>query len=383
MGILSDLMAPAFICIFALIPFIIFKCLLRGDMKLGKKTVNFGTAGMGVFLIIIGKIMDTLFKMIRCAQVGDDWVHYYFAYEKCRDTPWIVSIVILCIVVVAFGTVFVLSRRLSDEQRANPNSFIFQLTCRFKPAFWYWEFVIFIRRTLIAFFAVALSGVISKMIFLGVMIGFIWVQYKVDPFVVPEANQMEFVLLCCIPFVIMGQMPGALTDAYDFVVYTMSILIVLPAPLLVFYVIRLMYRARKEWKEGGDEQKENLLGDDLDGRTEDAVTVAAGTPSPPTPDIERGDDADYGAAVNGQKLVSEGDGAGTLEVEMGTLNIGNGAKGNTMQNSTTMVEDDDMIEIQAITDDLVSALDGIEVDDKTDTEIIHDDEIIHDNEFSY
>merc|ERR550525_541446 len=142
----------------------------------------------------------------------------------------------------------------------------------------------------------------------------------------------------------MGQMPGALEDAYDFVVYTMSILIVLPAPLLVFYAIRLIYRARKEWKEGGDEQKENLLGDDDDGRTDDAVIASQGTPSD---DLEAAQlNGNYGGTingVNGQRLVSEGDGAGTLEVEMGTLNVKNGAKGSNMQDSTTMGEDDDML----------------------------------------
>ena len=103
--ILSDLMGPAFICIFTLIPFIIFQCILCRKLKVGPKTVNFGTAGMGVFLIIIGKIMDTFFKLLRCATIGDEHVHFYFAYEPCYDTPWIVSLVTLSVTVFAFGSV--------------------------------------------------------------------------------------------------------------------------------------------------------------------------------------------------------------------------------------------------------------------------------------
>ena len=66
------------------------------------------------------------------------------------------------------------------------------------------------RRTLIAFFAVALTTIVGKMLFLAVIIGFICIQWKVDPFVVEQANQLEFVLLCCLPFVMLSYTGNAM-----------------------------------------------------------------------------------------------------------------------------------------------------------------------------
>ena len=237
-----------------------------------------------------------------------------------------------------------------------------------------------------------LSSVTSKIIFLGVIIFFIWIQYKVDPFQVPEANQMEFILLCCLPFVIMGQMPGAVGDdsTWQFVMYTMTVLILLPAPLLVFYAIRLVYKAHREWKQGGDEQKENLLGDEPksnDSRTDlmgtntmDGVVSSSGS----TPEVA--EDGDFGATngtTNGTHLVSDGDGAGRLEVEMGALGsttAGGGHDTNGKRVSTTLVEDTEMREIQAITDDLVMAMDDILIDDMSKSDPDH---VEHPDEIAY
>lgn len=71
---------------------------------------------------------------------------------------------------MAFGGVFVHSRKMTDEERADPNTFMFKLCHRFKPEYWYWEYVIFIRRILTALFAVGLvNWRLTKLAFMFMM----------------------------------------------------------------------------------------------------------------------------------------------------------------------------------------------------------------------
>merc|ERR1712029_1169928 len=102
----------------------------------------------------------------------------------------------------SFGAVFVFARKLPAEQRSGPNTFIHKLSRRLKPEYWYWEFVIFVRHLIIAYFAVGVSGVIYKLVFVAVMTVFIVIQWNLAPFSSPSVNAVEFVLLCAVPTVI-------------------------------------------------------------------------------------------------------------------------------------------------------------------------------------
>lgn len=61
-------------------------------------------------------------------------------------------------------------------------------------------------------------------------------------------NQGEFLLLLCLPIVIMTQLPTFQEDAvYVFVSVVLSLLILLPIPMTIFYVGRVMRRALSGW----------------------------------------------------------------------------------------------------------------------------------------
>lgn len=79
-----DLTAPFMICALFVILYVVYRIVLKKDMKIREKTVNLQAAGLAVFLFIIGKIADTLFKLIACREVDNDTTyHWYFAYEEC------------------------------------------------------------------------------------------------------------------------------------------------------------------------------------------------------------------------------------------------------------------------------------------------------------
>ena len=185
-------MAPAMITTLCAILFIMSKCIFRKRLRIGTKKVNFQAAGLAVFLFIVGKIVDTQFKMISCRPVGTTSVHWYFAYTECYGATWIIALSTLLAIILMFGAVFLFARKLTTEQRADENRFAFQLCVRFKPEYWYWEYVIFVRRIIIAFCAVGTTETLAKLIFVAIMVVFICIQWRNEPFASKQANQVRF-----------------------------------------------------------------------------------------------------------------------------------------------------------------------------------------------
>merc|ERR1719373_84004 len=98
------------------------------------------------------------------------------------------------------------------------------------------------------------------------------------------------------------------------------------------------------------------------GATNDGLTGVTANTS-----MSDDDDAVHALTVNDQtanELVSEGDGAGTLKVEM--TDIGNEprqhVKDAAARESVTMVDDSQMVAIQAITDDLMDHIEDLTID---------------------
>ena len=188
--LVSYLSAPAMMVTICVIIFIFSKCIFCKPIRIRDKKVNFQAAGLAVFLFTIGKILDTLFKTLACRPIGGVYHHWYFAYETCFGSTWIISLLCLLGIIIVFGGVFLYGRRMTMEQRADPNKFLYQLSSRFKPKYWYWEYVIFVRRIVIAFFAVSSAAVSAKLIFLFAMATFIILQWRFDPFASRETNQV-------------------------------------------------------------------------------------------------------------------------------------------------------------------------------------------------
>ena len=180
--ILADLLAPSMIFAMFLTLYICTKFLFRRRPRIRHKKLNFAAAVLGVFLFVIGKILDTLFKMLSCRDVGGQGlvVHWYFAYEECygfvvsmilcstlfllfyfkilltfawhrvhfRNT-WIISMTSLMLIVLGFCIPYVVARKFTAKERDDPLNFIYQLSNRFRPRFWFWEYVIFVRRIMV------------------------------------------------------------------------------------------------------------------------------------------------------------------------------------------------------------------------------------------
>ena len=237
--------------------FVISKCIFRKRIIIGGKAVNFEAAGLAVFLFIIGKVMDTLLKVMSCQSVGSQSVHFYFGFEDCRGTTWFLSLFVLMFIAMSFGAVFVCARNLTMEQRADPNRFINKLAKRFKARYWYWEFVIFVRRLIIAYFAVGASEMIEQMVFIMVIMVFIGIQWKMTPFISSETNQAEFILLCGLPIVITAKILSVTTDD-AFPTAFLSAMVLLPVPVMILYAVRIVMKEHQRWKSGTAELPQSV-----------------------------------------------------------------------------------------------------------------------------
>eukprot|EP01084_Bolivina_argentea_P002505 4628_1 len=236
--ILVDLFMPAMIFLFIFITYSVSKFIVKKPLKFKNKKVNFLKTFIAMYLIIIGKILDILFRIMSCQQVGNDLtVHYYFSYDKCYGTSWILALIFLLIIIISFGLIFIKLKFMNISDRQNPDNILNQFVSRYKPQYYYWELVVFVRRVFIAIFAVSVSDILSKFFFLGIIMIFIQIQNIYNPFIINEGNRMEHILLLCLLFIIATQTSQAMD--YTVLNVIVSFLIILPFPLLLYFAYTL------------------------------------------------------------------------------------------------------------------------------------------------
>ena len=76
---------------------------------------------------------------------------------------------------------------------------------KYKEEYYYWEYIIFIRRVSIAFYSVSVDDDSLTWIFIAVLIVFLSVQFQCKPFVIEVANDLESILLGCLLAIVAGQ----------------------------------------------------------------------------------------------------------------------------------------------------------------------------------
>ena len=135
--ILADLVAPGFIVVLMGFIVIFSKCIIRRDIEMMGKMVNLSSTMISIFLLIIGRILATLFQLISCQSVGSDSVHFYFGYEACYDWTFVVALIILLSITVLFGRFFVYGRKLTAPDLMDRRRFMFELVKRYQPRYWY------------------------------------------------------------------------------------------------------------------------------------------------------------------------------------------------------------------------------------------------------
>ena len=101
--------------------------------------------------------------------------------------------------------------------------------------------ILFVRRVIIALFAVSVTNITMKVFFLAIILGFLYAQFVCQPFMIDEANSMERIFLICFVFITAILISSSISDTIIDMIA--SPLIVLPFALLLYY-IRKVYKSK-------------------------------------------------------------------------------------------------------------------------------------------
>ena len=130
----------------------------KKEFRIKSRKINFKKTFISAVLMIIGKILDVLFRIMNCQSVGNQVVQFYFGYEHCYGSSLIFTFAI-------FSIGFAKIRFMTISQRQNESGAVYVLTNKYKPQYYYWEYILFIRRLIIALFAVSVNGITVTFIF--------------------------------------------------------------------------------------------------------------------------------------------------------------------------------------------------------------------------
>eukprot|EP01084_Bolivina_argentea_P152182 265507_1 len=237
--ILMDLLVPIFVTLWILLLYSISLC-ISSPLQVKNRKINFQKIFLASFLIIIGNILSVLLSLLNCQIVGNKSVHFYFGSVFCYQEIWILSFVSLFIILITFLFVFIKLWKMGHKQRADRTSsdWFSNIVNKYKPQFYGWEGILFIRRVIVALFSVCFIGLVSKFIFIIIMFLFLFVHYQCQPFIIHSANQLEFILLSCFIFIITTQLIS--TMEYVFINIMVSFFILFPFILLIFYIYQMI-----------------------------------------------------------------------------------------------------------------------------------------------
>ena len=243
--ILANLIAIGMIFLLLIIIYTMYRLMCPKWTFLEMKP-HFGKTFVAILLLCIGKISSVLFKLLACQNVGDQMVHFYFGYDECFDGLWwiaLIGLIITCMVFIIFS---ISLYRMDDLQRQHEENILRPLTLAYKPQFYYWEFVILIRRLLIAFLTVGFGAdnAYTKCVLIGVLFICVRLQTTYQPFKIHEANNMELnLLICIIMIVVIDMVSDELDEMLIYIILTM--LIVFPFISLFWWIMKYQ-RKKKE-----------------------------------------------------------------------------------------------------------------------------------------
>eukprot|EP00484_Ammonia_sp_Unknown_P023651 CAMPEP_0197027532 /NCGR_PEP_ID=MMETSP1384-20130603/7430_1 /TAXON_ID=29189 /ORGANISM="Ammonia sp." /LENGTH=189 /DNA_ID=CAMNT_0042456393 /DNA_START=188 /DNA_END=757 /DNA_ORIENTATION=- len=114
------------------------------------------------------------------------------------------------------------------------------MVAKYKSEYYYWEYVLFIRRILIAMLSVTVNTNESNFLLIVVLVIFIVLQKKYKPFIVHSANEMEFLLLLFLVIVLSLNFSPSTDTAFN--TFVLSVFILIPFPMFVYYVYRFLQK---------------------------------------------------------------------------------------------------------------------------------------------
>eukprot|EP01084_Bolivina_argentea_P263376 445763_1 len=163
-----------------------------------KRFPNFLKAFMIILLLCMGQILEVIFKILSCRQIDNDInIHFYFASDNCYDISWFAALITLCFIAVIFIIFFLNLFRMDSKKRESADSYLDTLTKSYKSEYWYFEFFILFRRTVIALFSVVSfrNQQYTEFIIILFLIFCLIANERMQPFINYYINLLESICL--------------------------------------------------------------------------------------------------------------------------------------------------------------------------------------------
>ena len=200
-------------------------------------------------MLCVSQIFSVAFKILNCQHVGSKLVHFYFGQEECHysSSTYLLTVFVVVAVVVSFGIMFIVLSRQSQDHRDDPDYSLNALCKYYKPQFYYWEFVILLRRIAISLFAIFWTFPWFPIVLVTLLLFYMVLHHKLQPFLTKEANIMESMSMSCLIIVIFIQTASSYIDSMRTAAATvLALFIIIPIIVLGIYALFMMYRIHKD-----------------------------------------------------------------------------------------------------------------------------------------
>eukprot|EP00485_Elphidium_margaritaceum_P017056 CAMPEP_0202731210 /NCGR_PEP_ID=MMETSP1385-20130828/187033_1 /ASSEMBLY_ACC=CAM_ASM_000861 /TAXON_ID=933848 /ORGANISM="Elphidium margaritaceum" /LENGTH=336 /DNA_ID=CAMNT_0049397501 /DNA_START=219 /DNA_END=1225 /DNA_ORIENTATION=- len=230
-----------FLLLFTMLPFLIGRIMVhmlvlknKRCCCLRQRLFHFGKSLISAVLICVGQILSVLCKLLACRDVGALSVHYFYGAASCYDNTWFVAFASLCVLFACFLALFVwIWRRLQTEGISKDPQIRKQkpyqpVISRYREEVWFWESVLFLRRSVLALTFIVFDRDELKMCIGIALLLFQLVHQDCKPFKSDAENRLETYLIVATAICIF--MDAAATSQSDdwFSNVVISLLILLP-----------------------------------------------------------------------------------------------------------------------------------------------------------
>eukprot|EP01083_Nonionella_stella_P181539 650646_1 len=222
-------------------------CLSKSRLQSYKAFIK--TGAINILMMCAGPILSLCFKLLTPINIGDyhhpQYYHFYDATKPCYRFIWFAAFICISFICIVMFILWYSVRQQTPEQRGDASNEYRSLINKYASRAWYWEFVLFARRFIIAIFtAIETNAMTSAVLGLCIMM-LLMAHARFNPFRYDRANFVEALCLLSLGSVILClNMPvtGIYVKAMSIYV---SVLILMPIVVILLLCVRILYRLCK------------------------------------------------------------------------------------------------------------------------------------------
>eukprot|EP01083_Nonionella_stella_P170952 582893_1 len=237
--LITDLLIISIISRFYNITLHSFCCCFK-SLKSYKPYIKTGV--INILMMSAAPLLSLCFKLLTCIDIDSNYYHFYDANKQCFKLLWFLALICTLLICIIFFIFWYRIRHQTSEQRGNVSNQYKSLINKYTSSAWFWEFILFARRFVIAFFTAIETTSISSSI-LGLWItGLLMLQVHFKPFRYSRANSIEaFCLMCLVSIILSLNIPASGAYAQAMSLYIL-ILIVMPLIMVFLLTVHIMCR---------------------------------------------------------------------------------------------------------------------------------------------